>query len=68
MTSLRPVGVARVVTYVNPENRASLALLRRLGPLSVTRAGPGASQVVVELGPVPTASATVDDSPVTPCA
>lgn len=48
----RPVGVVRVVTYVNPQNRASLALMKRLGRASVTREGPGASLVVVELEPV----------------
>jgi hypothetical protein len=44
--------VTSVVTYVDPENRASLALLRRLGPASVMRDGPGSSKVVVELDPV----------------
>jgi RimJ/RimL family protein N-acetyltransferase len=64
----RPVGVTRVVTSVSSENRASLALMRRLGPASVTRDGHGTSKVVVALDPLKTDSATVDDSPVTPCA
>ena len=45
----RPAGVTRVVTYVRSENHASLALLRRLGPASVTPDGRGSSKVVIEL-------------------
>jgi len=48
----RPVGVVRVVTVVNPQNHASLALMKRLGRGGVTRSGPGLSTVVIELDPV----------------
>jgi RimJ/RimL family protein N-acetyltransferase len=45
----RPAGVERIVTVVDATNRASLALLRRLGEVQVSRAESGTEQVVVEL-------------------
>ncbi|MCY7396290.1 MAG: GNAT family N-acetyltransferase [Nocardioides sp.] len=45
----RPVGVTRVVTTVAADNGPSLAMLRRLGKTTVTPAGIGRLDVVVEL-------------------
>lgn len=45
----RPVGVARIVTEVFTDNRASLLMLRRLGDATVENLGSGVSRVVVEL-------------------
>ena len=47
----RPAGVVRVVTTVAEDNEASLAMLRRLGPTAVTRAGNGRLDVEVQLAP-----------------
>jgi RimJ/RimL family protein N-acetyltransferase len=47
----RPRGVTRIVTTVSAENHASLALLRRLGPVEVTPDDAGHLDVTVELGP-----------------
>lgn len=45
----RPVGVERLVTEVAGDNPASLAMLRRLGPTTVTPNGANMLHVVVEL-------------------
>jgi RimJ/RimL family protein N-acetyltransferase len=45
----RPRGVTRIVTTVAADNAPSLAMLRRLGPTSVTPAGIDRLDVVVEL-------------------
>lgn len=45
----RPLGVTRIVTVVASDNDASLAMLRRLGPTTVTPAGVNRLDVVVEL-------------------
>jgi RimJ/RimL family protein N-acetyltransferase len=45
----RPQGVQRLVTVVAEDNPASLAMLRRLGESTVTEAGSGVLDVVVEL-------------------
>lgn len=47
----RPPGVVRLVTVVAADNEASLAMLRRLGPTTVTREGPHLLGVTVELAP-----------------
>ena len=45
----RPVGVTRIVTTVATDNEPSLAMLRRLGATTVTSAGLGRLDVVVDL-------------------
>lgn len=45
----RPVGVDRIVTEVFTNNRASLAMLCRLGHATVEHMGSGVSEVVVDL-------------------
>lgn len=45
----RPAGVTRVITEVANDNRASLAMLRRLGPLASESNGQGAYDVTIEL-------------------
>lgn len=45
----RPAGVQRIDTVVNAGNRASLAMLRRLGEVEVGPPESGAERVVVEL-------------------
>lgn len=45
----RPAGVTRVITEVAQENEASLAMLRRLGPLVAEPNGHGAYDVRIEL-------------------
>lgn len=45
----RPPGVQRIDTVVNAGNRASLAMLRRLGDVEVDSPESGAQRVVVEL-------------------
>lgn len=52
----RPVGVERLVTEVAADNPASLAMLRRLGPSTVTRDGGNLLRVSVELPPPETAA------------
>lgn len=47
----RPAGVERVVTSVAADNAASLAMLRRLGPTTVSPAGIDRLDVVLELPP-----------------
>lgn len=47
----RPAGVDRIVTEVLEDNPASLRMLRRLGPTTVTDQGHGVRDVVVELPP-----------------
>jgi RimJ/RimL family protein N-acetyltransferase len=47
----RPAGVTRIVTTVAADNPASLAMLRRLGPTTVTSGGGNQLDVVVELPP-----------------
>lgn len=47
----RPEGVVRIVTVVAADNEPSLAMLRRLGPTTVTREGPHLLGVSVELPP-----------------
>lgn len=49
----RPAGVHRIVTEVLRDNPASLAMLRRLGPLSLRDGGSGVYSVVVELESAP---------------
>lgn len=49
----RPAGVERIVTEVAADNEASLAMLRRLGPCSVTSQGHGILEVEVDLPPLP---------------
>jgi RimJ/RimL family protein N-acetyltransferase len=46
----RPRGVSRILTTVSADNHASLALLRRLGPVEVTADDAGHLDVAVELG------------------
>lgn len=48
----RPIGVTRLVTTVAADNPPSLKMLQRLGPTTVTDAGDGRIDVVVELPPV----------------
>ena len=45
----RPAGVTRIVTTVAADNVASLAMLRSLGPTTVTPAGIDRLDVVVDL-------------------
>lgn len=45
----RPVGVKRIATVVAADNDPSLAMLRRLGPTTVTAPEEGRINVVVEL-------------------
>jgi len=45
----RPGGVRRIVTTVAADNTASLAMLRRLGEVTVTPAGIDRLDVVVDL-------------------
>lgn len=45
----RPVGVDRIVTEVLTNNRASLAMLCRLGHATVAHVGSGVTEVVVDL-------------------
>lgn len=49
----RPEGVERLVTVVAADNPASLAMLRRLGPTTVTREGANLLGVTVELPALP---------------
>lgn len=46
---VRPVGVDRIDTDVFTDNRASLAMLSRLGHATVEHTGSGVSEVVVDL-------------------
>lgn len=50
---VRPLGVTRIVTTVSADNKASLAMLRRLGPTEITSAGGPRLDVVVDIGPGP---------------
>lgn len=64
----RPAGVRRIVTEVLADNPASLAMLRRLGEVSLHEEGNGVRGVVVELSsaagaPDGTASATASAPP-----
>lgn len=52
----RPVGVDRIVTEVFTNNRASLAMLCRLGHATVEHMGSGVSEVVVDLALAETSS------------
>lgn len=59
----RPAGVTELVTTITADNEASLAMLRRLGTVSVTPAGINRLDVVVDLttpppGPPPDATAS----------
>lgn len=45
----RPLGVTRIVTTVAADNEASLAMLRRLGPTTVTQDGNNRLEVEVDL-------------------
>ena len=47
----RPQGVERIVTVINASNRASLAMLRRLGELEPSQPESGVQFVVVTLPP-----------------
>lgn len=57
----RPVGVTRIITEVASDNPASLAMLRRLGPVTLSNTTPGVWDVEVDLvaetlpGPLPVA-------------
>ena len=46
----RPPGVERIVTVVKADNRASIAMLRRLGEVEVADSEAGVARVVVERG------------------
>ena len=64
----RPVGVTRIVTEVLKDNPASLAMLRRLGKVSLEDEGNGVYGVVVELAgasvsPPPSAEPTRRSTP-----
>ncbi|GAB3021006.1 hypothetical protein GCM10011376_22450 [Nocardioides flavus (ex Wang et al. 2016)] len=66
----RPAGVRRIVTEVLKENPASLAMLRRLGELTLEDQGSGVYGVVVELAepagvaaPPPTTGAPARSAP-----
>lgn len=64
----RPVGVTRIVTEVLKDNPASLAMLRRLGEVSLEDEGNGVYGVVVELAgasvsPPPSAEPTRRSTP-----
>lgn len=48
----RPVGVTRIITEVASDNPASLAMLRRLGPTTVSNTSPGVWDVEVDLAPL----------------
>lgn len=64
----RPVGVDRIVTEVFTKNRASLAMLCRLGRVSEEPLGSGVSEVVVDLALPETSSSlpqSVDTHPET---
>jgi RimJ/RimL family protein N-acetyltransferase len=54
----RPEGVTRIVTEVASDNPASLAMLRRLGPTTVSNTSPGVWDVEVDV--------TVDELPELP--
>lgn len=45
----RPAGVTRILTEVASDNPASLAMLRRLGPTTVSNTSPGVWDVEVDL-------------------
>lgn len=51
LVARRPEGVTRIITEVANDNRASLAMLRRLGPTFVEDNGSGSSEVEVLLTP-----------------
>ncbi|MBC2934053.1 GNAT family N-acetyltransferase [Nocardioides sp. zg-1228] len=59
----RPAGVHRIVTEVLRDNPASLAMLRRLGRLSLRDDGSGVYSVVVELEPLSDEEATGEARP-----
>lgn len=60
LVARRPVGVTRVITEVANDNEASMAMLRRLGPLEREPNGHGAYDVTIEL------DAALEESPETP--
>jgi RimJ/RimL family protein N-acetyltransferase len=47
----RPKGVRLVVTEVATDNTASIRMLQRLGPTTLTSAGPGTFEATVQLPP-----------------
>lgn len=49
LVARRPPGVNRIVTLVSADNRASIAMLRRLGPTTVTPVEDGVVEVRVNL-------------------
>lgn len=53
LSPLRPKGVVRLKTSLAADNPASLAMLRRLGPTTVTDVGSNTVDVVVELPELP---------------
>lgn len=62
----RPVGIERIVTEVAADNPASMAMLRQLGPVTVTSNGGNTLHVIVELpGPEPSAAPDAPASPET---
>jgi RimJ/RimL family protein N-acetyltransferase len=62
----RPVGVTRLETTVAADNDASLAMLRRLGDLTVTEAGGGRLDVRVDLPDLPDGPQVLSDRPEAP--
>ena len=64
----RPAGVDRIVTEVLQDNPASLAMLRRLGAVSLEDEGNGVYGVVVELGPLAAAGTPVAAGSLPPAA
>lgn len=59
----RPAGVTRLETAVAADNTASLAMLRHLGELTVSEAGPGRLDVRVDL---PDREDLAEEAPTTP--
>jgi RimJ/RimL family protein N-acetyltransferase len=60
----RPAGVTTLDTVVAADNAPSLAMMRRLGPTTVTNLGDGRLQVVVELPERPEAETPArEDAP-----
>lgn len=59
----RPVGVTRIETEVLKDNPASLAMLRRLGPVTLRDEGDAVDGVVVDLEPAPAGATPPAASP-----
>ena len=54
LVARRPEGVTHLLTVVHADNRASLAMLRRIGPAQLIHLGDGAIEVRVSLDGAPT--------------